>query len=154
MLDTPQLTSTTDQLTAVIHLQIAKDQIQHVMGPGITELMATVGAQGIGPTGPWFTHHFRIDAQGWDFEICVPVSAPVTPTGRVAPGRWPAMRVARTVYRGPYEGLGSAWPELDRWIAAHGHQPAQDLFEVYVAGPETGADPAKWQTQLIRPLVG
>jgi effector-binding domain-containing protein len=62
--------------------------------------------------------------------------------------------VARVVYRGPYEGLGAAWGEFDAWIAANGHKPGTDLWECYVAGPESSPDPAAWRTELNRPLVG
>jgi hypothetical protein len=46
----------------------------------------------------------------------VPVSAPVTAVGRVYPGERPAIKVVRTVYHGPYEGLGSAWGEFSGWL--------------------------------------
>jgi effector-binding domain-containing protein len=62
--------------------------------------------------------------------------------------------VARTVYHGPYEGLPGAWPELDAWISAQGRKPAGFLWEVYLAGPESSADPAQWRTELNRPLAG
>ena len=153
MFETPSVTQTAAQRTAVIHLTIPKDQIQHVMGPGIGELMSTVAAQGIQPTGPWFTHHFKIADDSWDFEISVPVSARVAATGRVKPSEWPAMKVARTVYHGGYEGLGEAWGEFLGWIESHGHTPAPDLYESYVAGPESGPDSAHWRTALIKPLV-
>ena len=77
MLDTPQIAQTTTQLTAVIHLTIPREEMRNVMGPGIAELMAAVAAQGIGPTGPWFTHHLKMDPATFDFEIGVPVTAPV-----------------------------------------------------------------------------
>jgi effector-binding domain-containing protein len=154
MLDTPQITQTADQQTAVIHVTVPREDIQKVMGPGIQELMSTVAAQGIGPAGPWFTHHLRKPSDTFDFEISVPVTAPVTPTGRVKPSQWPAMTVARAVYSGPYEGLGSAWGEFEAWIKANGHKPATELWEVYVAGPESGSDPANWRTELNRPLTG
>jgi effector-binding domain-containing protein len=109
MIDSPHVTKTTTQLTAVIHLQIARHEIQRVMGPGLRELMSTVADQGIKPTGPWFVHHLTRPADGWDFEISVPVSEPVVASGRVKPSQWPAMTVARTVYEGPYEGLAGAW---------------------------------------------
>ena len=51
MLDTPHITQTTTQLTAVIHLTIPRDQIQSVMGPGIGELMATLADQASRPPG-------------------------------------------------------------------------------------------------------
>lgn len=153
MIDAPEIIQTTTQATAIIPLRIPKDQIQHVMGPGIGELMGTLAAQGIAPAGPWFTHHRSMSPDFWDFEISVPVATPVTAAGRVQPGQWPAMRVARTVYRGGFEGLGEAWGEFDDWIVAQGHRPADDLWECYVAGPESSPDPAQWRTQLNRPLL-
>jgi effector-binding domain-containing protein len=154
MLDAPKIVRTTDQLTAVIHLNVPRAEIQKVMGPGIAELRAVLAAQGIAPSGPWLTHHLRMDPGIFDFEICLPVSAPVAASGRVKPARLPATTVARTVYHGGYEGLAAAWGEFEAWLEANGHKPAPDLWEVYAAGPETGPDPAKWRTELNRPLRG
>lgn len=153
MIETPRILQTTAQQAAVIHLKIPKDEIQNVMGPGLGELMATIAAQGIKPAGAWFDHHFQIADDSWDFEICVPVSAPVAAAGRVKPGQRPALKAAQTVYQGPYEGLGEAWGEFLDWISANGHSPAQDLYQCFVAGPESGPDPARWRTELIKPLV-
>jgi effector-binding domain-containing protein len=153
MIDAPQVLQTTAQLTAFIHVTIPRSEIRAVMGPGIGEVMAAVKAQGIGPTGPWFTHHLRMDPATFDFEICVPVTAPVTPVGRVKAGRRPAMKVARTVFHGDYQNLSAAWDEFDTWIKANGHQPSPDLYECYFAGPESSSDPANWRTELHRPLI-
>ncbi len=153
MLDTPQITHTTAQQTAFIHVTVPRNEIQKVMGPGISELMATVAAQGIAPAGPWFTHHLKMDPEVFDFEISIPVKAPVVPEGRVRPGELPAAKVARTVYHGAYEGLGDAWGDFNDWIVANGHTPASDLWECYLAGPESNSDPAAWSTELNRPLV-
>ncbi len=153
MLDTPHITQSAAQPTALIRLTIPRAEIQHVMGPGLQELMATLAEQGVTPSGPWFTHHLRMDPEIFDFEICLPVDAPVTPAGRVEAGLLPAATVARTVYHGPYEGLGSAWGELMAWITAEGHTQAPGLWEVYLTGPESGLDPATWRTELNRPLV-
>src|SRR5260221_10393716 len=142
MLDIPEITEAAAQLTAVIHLTIPRAEIRKVMGPGLGELRAAIAAQGVAPAGPWFTHHLRMDPDIFDFEICVPVTEPVTATGRVQPGQLPAARVARTVYRGPYEGLAAAWGEFDAWITANGYAPGPDLWECYVAGPESSPDPA------------
>ena len=67
--------------------------------------MAAVAAQGIAVCGPWFTHHRRMPSEVFDFEIGVPVATTIAAAGRVKPSQWPALRVARTVYHGPYEGL-------------------------------------------------
>jgi effector-binding domain-containing protein len=123
------------------------------MGPGIKELMDVVKAQGVGPAGPWFTHHLRMDPETFDFEIGVPVAATVAAEGRVTAGHWPEMKVARAVHRGSYEELPNAWGEFDAWIKAHGHSPMPDLWEVYAAGPESSPNPADWRTELNRPLL-
>ncbi|HEX4945025.1 MAG TPA: GyrI-like domain-containing protein [Usitatibacteraceae bacterium] len=153
MIDTPQITQTTIQQAAVIRLTIPREEIRNVMGPGIGEVIDAAQAQGIGPAGPVFSHHFRMDPATFDFEVGVPVTAPVTPVGRVKPGHLPAATIARTVYHGPYEGLGAAWGEFEAWLKANGHALAPNLWECYVAGPESSPDPANWRTELNRPLA-
>jgi effector-binding domain-containing protein len=154
VLDTPEITQMSPQLTAIVHLTLPRNEIQHAMGPGLAEVRAAVADQGIAAPGPWFTHHRRMDPGTFDFEICLPVAAPVTAVGRVEPSEVPAATVARTVYRGPFEGLGDAWGEFDAWLTANGHTPAADLWERYLAGPESSPDPTEWRTELNRPLVG
>ena len=154
MLDTPHVLESSEQLTVCIPLVVPRAEIQAVMGPGIRELYAVLAAQGVAPAGPWFTHHKRRPTDTFDFEICVPVATPVAAAGRVQPGRLPAARVARTVYHGPYEGLGAAWGEFCTWIETNGHTPRADLWECYAVGPESSPDPADWRTELNRPLVG
>ena len=153
MIDSPEILSTTPQRVACIHLVIAKDRIQHEMGPGVQELFGAVAAQGITPSGPWFTHHFKIDDSGWDFEICLPVETTVKAAGRVKPGELPAATVARTEYHGNYDGLPAAWAALDAWVAANGHKAEAGMVEVYLSGPESSDDPSDWRTQLNRLLV-
>jgi effector-binding domain-containing protein len=154
MIDEPTIARTSEQLTAMVRITIPRAEIQKAMGPGINEVKAAIAAQGIATAGPWLTHHLRMDPKVFDFEICVPVKSPVSATGRVKPGRLPAARVARTVYHGPYEGLGAAWGEFGDWIKAKGLNPAEDLWEVYTVDPESNPDPSSWRTELNRPLRG
>jgi len=153
MLDTPEIVQTAVQPAAIIRFTIPRSEIQHVMGPGYAELMETIAAQGIAPTGPWFTHHLRMDSEIFDFELGVPIAAPISAAGRVTAGELPAASVARTVYHGGYEGLGDAWGEFSAWIDAAGHTQAPNLWERYVAGPESSPDPASWRTELNWPLL-
>jgi effector-binding domain-containing protein len=134
-------------------LRIPKADMATVMGPAIQELMKVTAEQGIGPAGPWFCHYFQMLPDEWDFEIAVPVLAPVAPVGRVQPGRMTAMRVVRAIASGPYEGLGRAWGELDAWVGANGLQASDSAWEVYRVGPESTADSSKWRTELNRPIL-
>ena len=153
MIDAPHIAQTVAQQTAVIRLNIPCAEMMTAFGPAAGELMTTLAAQGITLTGPVFAHNLKMTPGIFDFEVGVAVAAQVTATGRVKPSEWPAMKVARTVYHGPYEGLPDAWGEFTKWIDADGHAPAEDLWECYVTGPHSDPDSATWQTALNRPLT-
>lgn len=154
MLETPYVTQSDEQLAAVIHLTIPRDEIRNVMGPGIQELIDAVRAQGIGPAGPVFSHYFSMQPDTFDFEIGVPVSRAVTPSGRVKPGVLPAAPVARAVLQGGYEQLPAAWREFLDWVDKEGLPQSPDMWEVYLTGPGSDPDPSTWRTELNQPLLG
>jgi effector-binding domain-containing protein len=153
MIGTPEITTIEEGPTARIRLRIPKHEMRKVMGPARQELLSVVNGQGIGPAGPVFSHHFRLEREVWDFELGVSVHKAVTAEGRVEPGEIPAMRVARTLYEGPYEGLADAWREFDAWLRSNGHDFAVDLWDFYLTGPESGRSPSEWETELQRPLL-
>lgn len=153
MLETPWITESVAQLTAVIRFTVPRTEIRNVMGPGLAELRAAVASQGIAVTGPWLTHHFRMDPAIFDFEIALPVASPLIVAGRVRGGRLPATIVARAVLHGDYAGLPAAWGELDAWITAHGYAAGPELWERYLVGPESSPNPADWRTELNRPVT-
>jgi effector-binding domain-containing protein len=152
MLAKPQIIETTALAAAVIRLTIPRGEMMKAFGPAAGELMSALAAQGIKPEGAMFAHHLKMSADAFDFELGVTVSTPVKPAGRVKPGELPAAKVARVVYGGPYEGLPAAWGEFTKWIKANGHEPAEDLWELYAVGPQSTPDPAGWRTELNRPL--
>jgi effector-binding domain-containing protein len=152
MIDTPKVVKTETLTIAKIHQVVPADQIQKVMGKTLEELRNGIQEQGKTITGPWFTHHIKPPSANFDFEVCFPVSDPVKPKGRMQPSEWPAMTVVRTLYRGGYEGLSGAWAEFTKWIQTHNHNVESDIWERYIAGPETGSDASTWQTELNRPL--
>lgn len=153
-IDTPQIVQTSEQLIAVIRLTIPRTEIRKVMGPAIEELTKVVAEQGIGPAGPWMSHHLRVVPDMFDLEVAVPVLAPAEPSGRVQPSRLQAARAARGTHAGGYETLGESWGDLMAWIHSQGYVPGERFWEVYRIGPETSQNPHDWRTDLYRPLVG
>lgn len=105
MIETPHIVRTEPQHYAAIQFAVPFEEVRNIMGPGVQKVFRTLQEQGIEPTGPWFTHHFKRPNPDFDFEICVPVDTPIRADGDVYPAVWPAMRVARTVYHGEYSGL-------------------------------------------------
>lgn len=63
------------------------------------------------------------------------------------------MKVAKTIYHGPYEGLAGAWADFDARIVAQGHTPAESLFETYLTDHTLNPDPDTYLTELTRPIV-
>ncbi|EGF90446.1 bacterial transcription activator, effector binding domain protein [Asticcacaulis biprosthecium C19] len=153
MISAPEVLDLPPQKVARIAIACPSSEIMKVMGPGIQELHAVLGAQGVTPTGPWFTHHLKMPGESFDFAICLPVDAEIKPDGRVTNGVLPGGRTARTVYTGGYEGLGNAWGQFIAWMNDQNLNPAPTLWEVYTKGPETGPDLTQYQTQLNRPLL-
>ena len=153
MIDEPMVVELAARPAAVIPFRIPKAKIGEVMGPAFGELFAALGAQGIAPAGPAFSHHARFDPEYFEFEVGVPVSKPIAPTGRVKPGELPGGRVITTIYRGGYEGLGGGWGEFMKWIDASDHKTGPNFWEIYAAGPESGPDESQWRTELVRPLA-
>ena len=105
------------------------------------------------PTGPLLSDHMTMPGDVLGFAIAFSVEREVTSSGRVVSSEVPAFRVARTVYRGQREGLGSAWGALQEWINANGQSPQNQMFERYLVGPGETPDPAKWQTEVNWPLA-
>jgi effector-binding domain-containing protein len=153
MIGTPEIVEVPAQKIAFIHVNIPRTEIMQAMHSGLDELGAALKAQGVRPTGPWFTHHTRRPNETFDFRICFPVEKDVKPAGRVELGVLEAASVARTVYSGHYDGLGKAWGEFVAWTEVNNLKTREDLWERYLVGPESGAGPEGWRTELNRPLT-
>ena len=116
MITPPEIVTTTEQPAATIHLVIPCQDMGRYMDPAIQEVLKALEAQGMRPAGPMFSLHNRRPTDHFDFEIGFPVEKAITPTGRVKNSKLPAMKVVRTVYHGPYDGLVGAWRALEAWV--------------------------------------
>lgn len=108
MIEEPQITESTEQPAGVIHLTVPRYQMLEAFTSAVHELMDVLEDRGVEPRGSDFAHHLEIDPEVFDFEVGVPVAEEIGEEGRVKPGRLSAATVARTVYKGPYDGLRDA----------------------------------------------
>jgi effector-binding domain-containing protein len=152
MIDQPEIVQSPRQQTAAIHVTIPRAEIQQAFPPAVHELIKVLQEQGIAPAGPLLSYHLKVPSDVFDFEIAFPVGQEVKPSGRVFASEVPAMTVARTVYRGPMEGLGLAWGELCNWMSDNKHTTRPVMWESYLVGPDSTPDPKAWQTQLNWPI--
>lgn len=139
-------------LTASIPLVIPGRDMPKYMDPAIGEIIGVLTAQGLHPAGPMFSYHHRRPSDTFDFEIGFPVSNAIKPEGRVVNSKLPAVKVVRSVYQGPYEGLAQAWPALQNWVCERPWRNGQVLGELPEQsgrgeGPEgvpDGAESDRW----------
>ena len=148
MIEPLEIRQTEAELAAVIHLTIPRNAMPKEFPAAIHEILDTLKAQGLTPTGGPFARHVRFDPEIFDFDLGFPVTGAVAPRGRVIPGELPAAKVVRTVYAGAYEGLPAAWGSFTDQVKAGGHPLGAEFRERYLAGPETGPDSSAWRTEL------
>lgn len=148
MITPPEVINTQEIATAVIPLVVPGREMPKYMDPAIKELIKTITSQGIRITGPMFSYHHRRPSDTFDFEIGFEVSKAVEPEGRVINGKLPAVKVVRSVYQGPYDGLAQAWPELQTWVRKNGHGETGKFWERYLTNPDEVKDPKHYRTEL------
>ena len=153
MIDTPTLVEVPAQPLAVIHLVVTQAEMMKSFGPAVGEVLAALKAQGVAPVGPVVAHHHRNPSDTFDFDVGFPVAAPIQASGRVVPAQRAAQTFARCVHTGGYEELDQAWRAFHAWLDAEKIATASELWETYLAGPETGPDGSKYRTELARPVV-
>ncbi len=151
MIETPTVVDLDARPTAIIHFRIKHAEMAGAFGSGVPEVLEVLAAQGSEPVGGAFAHHYEMLPDGFDFDLGFLVTKPITASGRVTPGEWPAMSVARAVYPGSYDGLPGAWGELQQWIEAQNFaSAAPDIWEHYVVNMDVTSDPAELRTELNR----
>lgn len=144
----PEIISTSEMAMAVIPLVIPREDMASHMDPAIREIVTTVGRQGVALEGPRVAYHRRRPTETFDFELGFPVARPVEPQGRVKNSVLPAVKVARTVYKGPYDGLPEEWHALQAWVQENGLGADGRFWETYLNNPAEVADPNDYETEL------
>lgn len=147
-IEDPEVLDTQEIATAIIPLVIPCRELPKTMDPAIQELIAILAKQGIDITGPMFSFHHRRPSDTFDFELGFPVAHAIKPEGRAMNGQLPAVKVVRSVYKGPYEGLAQAWPALQKWILENGHSGQERFWESYLNNPHEVKSPDDYLTEL------
>ena len=148
MITPPEVITTQEVITAAIALVIPGRDMPKYMDPAIQEIIKTITDQGVSIAGPMFSYHHRRPSDTFDFEIGFPVSKAIKPEGRVINSKLPSVKVVRSVYQGPYEGLAQAWPALQKWVRENGHGETGKFWERYLNNPDEVQSPSEYRTEL------
>ena len=148
MITKPELVPTSEVRSAAIHLTIPGRDMPKYMDPAIQEILKALADQGMQPAGPMFSYHYRRPSDTFDFEIGFEVAKPIKPAGRVMNSKLPAVKVARAVYEGPYEGLAEGWGAMQKWVREQKLAETGRVWERYLTNPAEVTDPKKYRTEL------
>lgn len=148
MITDPQIVDSPEVATAAIRLLIPSNEIAEHMDDAVMELVEAILDQDVEFAGPMVALHFRRPTTTFDCELAFPIASPIDEVGRVVNSRLPSVKVVRTVYQGPYEGLAAAWGDLQAWMAANAVVGTEMFMERYLTNPDVVEDPAQYQTEL------
>ena len=153
-----EITDTVPGTVLELRRVVRPEHIGEDLGAGLAELYAEVEATGLHPAGPPAVTYLDRPVPGRPMDVDLGV--PVMPgAGRAAPGAGARVvgrhsrPVARTIHRGDYAELGTAYEALEEWIFSHGYRTAGPPTETYLTGPDAVSDPAGYRTEVCVPVV-
>jgi AraC family transcriptional regulator len=151
-------TQTTDAMPVLFQShRVDRDDVGGVLAQCLPAVFGYVMEQGLAPAGHPFVRYRSFGAAMVEIDAGIPLveapaAAPPEDSG-IVQGELPASLVATTTHRGPYEGLGDAYRDLERWIEASAYEPAGAPWEVYLTDPGEVPDPADWLTAVSWPIA-
>jgi effector-binding domain-containing protein len=164
MITKPKLEDRAEQHYAGIRTQVPMEKLPIVIPQFIAEVSASLGKQGVSPSGAPFIRYHVINMPGrLDIEVGWPVASAVSGDGHVSAGVLPAGRYATLIYTGDYPGLMEAnrvlidWAKengikWDRWDDENG-DAFRSRYESYLTNPEEEPDRAKHETEVAIKLA-
>ena len=139
------------QPTLCVKTHAPVSELPKVLSRAFGQIMAVMQEQGGHPAGAPYVAYRTMDMRDLDVEIGFPADHALAGRGEVVPSTLPGGEWASTMHVGPYDKVGPAWDELQRYLAAKHREPAGPGYEFYFDGPET--PPEQIHTRVAFPLA-
>ncbi|WP_314175376.1 GyrI-like domain-containing protein [Streptomyces winkii] len=144
----PAIVLVEPQVTAVVRGVVPLAGLRDFFDASFRQLTGAVSRQQVALIGPAFGLYHRPPGETTDLEVGFVTDRAVHPEGDVVVSALPAARVARTVHRGSFDGLGDSWERLRAWVREQGLTPGDVMWEFYVTEPTPDMDPRDLRTEL------
>lgn len=148
------LTDIVEQPVAAVRDRVRTDQIQDAFGPALEKVFATLSEGGHQLAGAPYTRYRGMPGDTIDVEIGFPVASPFAGSGDVVGETLPSGRAVEALHVGDYDSLRTTYEEVERWMREHHLTPAEQMWEIYEAGPGSDPDPSTWRTRIVWPITG
>lgn len=136
------------------HASVRLADIGAVISTSFGDVYGYLGPIGAAADEPPFIIYHGRPGEGdrpFEIEVCAPTARPVDPPPGWARTKLPPGSFASVLHIGPYTTLGTAYDELEAWIARQGFAIAGPPREVYLSEPS--APPADIRTVIEFPIV-
>lgn len=144
-----------DHVVAVVRRTVRMDELTAFYDSAYGAVARAVAETGGTLSGPALGWYHGMPAETVDvaagFSVTGPDRGPLRDGVEVV--HIPGGEAVVATYVGPYDGLGGAWGEVQRWAAANGVDGRGDFWEEYVTEPSPQGDPTKNITRMVLPLA-
>jgi len=117
-----------------------------------TAVSAELGKQGLTPAGPPVALYSGDGKETADITAGFPTQQTALPAEGLVAAVLPAGRAAVTVHEGAYDTITTTYSELTAWFEKEHLIPGPVMWEEYLVGPDSGAEPAQWRTRIVWPV--
>lgn len=135
-----------------LHETVRMDELMEFFPRALTAAAEALAERGMEPSGPAIGLYHGMEDETCDVTAGFPVSPGAAPSDDVVAAMLPAGATVETVHHGPYDGLPDVYQELTAWFEENGMQAPPVVWEEYLVGPESEADPGRWQTRIVFPV--
>lgn len=134
--------------------QCEQAAIAKAMGESLPAVAHYATEKGFTMVGPPFSRYTSFSPELVSFDAGIPVAPGASGDAEknITAGELCAGDVARTIHKGPYDGLREAYAALEKWIAAEGLEMAGAPWEVYLTDPGELPNPEEWLTEILWPV--
>lgn len=136
-----------------LHDVVPMTDLTAFFGRAYTVTGAEIEDQGVEQTGPPIALYHGMPTDTIDITAGFPISQPITPANGTVVATLPGGPAIETIHTGTYDSMASTYSELMAWLKGQHIELPEDLWEEYLVGPDTEADPTKWQTRIVVPLT-
>lgn len=125
--------------------------IKDVLGKGYGELMQFISANKLQPR-KFLAWYYAIQPP-WPIDVAVETNRiPTQFNGRVKSRMLPGGEVIIAHMWGPYDQVGQAYEQIQKWLKENSRKAKGSPFEVYINDPNMVKNPAEIQTDVYQPL--
>jgi AraC family transcriptional regulator len=135
-----------------IRRRVKPAEISAALGEMLPKVYVYAQRSGFAFGGPPFSRYDRWGPGLITLEAGLPLAAPAPGEGAITAGSLYAGRVAAAIHAGPYDTLGEAHAEIERWIEAQGLSTNGAPWESYLTDPAEHPDPKDWKTEVFWPV--